>query len=231
MKSSPFGPWRTAVGLGAVTAAAVLVRRDYRRWQSLGEGGIPWGVRGWIKMTGLRLRAGDPLDVAGFPDGAEHPDLKALPQRGARPRIAPHPVPHRQLDQDAPSGMLDRLQEVFDGELRARDGEVEERQSQFELHNPAFFVPAAVRRGDSVTGEVAHFHRPQGSLHLHLHPADVRPVVERGWGELHGLAGRLANLPASYTLLYAPRDAAELDAVRTILRATLDRATGDPADA
>ncbi|RII09338.1 hypothetical protein DSC45_31170 [Streptomyces sp. YIM 130001] len=226
MKSSPFGPWRAAAGVAAVATAAVLVRRDYARWQALGEGGIPWGPRGWLTVTGLRLRAGDPLDVSGLPDDGPHPDLGDLPHRGARPRIAPHPVPHRQLDQDAPGDMLDRLQEVFDEELRYRKGELEERQSQFERHNPAFFAAAAVLRGDSVTGEVAHFHRPQGSLHLHLHPADVRPVVERGWGELHPLAGRLANLPASYTLLYAPRDPTELDTVATILRVTLDRATG-----
>lgn len=211
----------TLAGLAAGSAAALW---DYRRWQALGEGGIPWGLRGWLKVTSLRLKAGDPLDVGRLPEGSEHPLVRDLPRRaGARPRIAPHPIPHRQLREDASADALERLAAVFAEELADRP-DVEERQSSFEKHHPALYAAGLVDRGESPTGEVAHFHRPQGSMHLQLNPEDARAVIERGWGELHGLSGKA--LPGTYTLLYSPRDEADLDGIRRILRATLDWATG-----
>lgn len=217
----------TTLAAGAL-ATGVLAVRDYRQWQALGEGGIPWGLRGWLTMSKLRLRQGDPFAVAHFSRGQEHPEMAGLPtRRDPRPRIAPHPVPHRQLDQDASPAMLDALGLLFDAE-RVRFGDaVEERNSEFEKHHPALFAPDLVRRELSPHGEVAHFHRPQGSMHLLLNPLDARTVIERGWGELHGLSGML--VPASYALLYAPRTEDELDAVRSILRATLEWATGRSA--
>jgi hypothetical protein len=218
-----------AVAAAAGIAGALFwARRDYRRWQALGEGGILWSLKGWIQVTRLRLRMGSPFDTGAFPVGSEQPGLRDLPVRSDRPRVAPHPVPHRQLDQGASEAMLDELAAVFAAELAVRTGDLEERQSQFERHHPALYAPALVSRGDSGTGEVAHFHRPQGSMHLHLNPDDARLVIERGWGELHGLSGRSHGLPATYTLIYAPRDRQELDAVRRILAATLDWATARP---
>lgn len=46
--------------------------------------------------------------------------------------------------------------------------------------------PAAKRL--TCGGEVCHSHPSDGSLHLVLHPADVRAVLEKGWGERHPLA-------------------------------------------
>lgn len=214
-----------AVAAGAAAAALALglaaAVRDYRRWTALGEGGIPWGLRGWLKVTRLRLESGDPFDTGTLPGGPAHPLVAALPRRdGERPRIAPHPIPHRQLHEDAEPAVLERLSELFAAELAAHEGLVEQ-QSRFEKHFPAIFSPALVDRGVSTTGEVAHFHRPQGSMHLHLSPADARVVIDRGWGELHGLSGG-PLLPASYTLLYSPRTEADLEGVRSILRATLE---------
>jgi hypothetical protein len=215
-----------AVATIAGAAGALLwARRDYRRWQALGEGGILWSLKGWIQVTRLRLKMGSPFDTSAFPVGTGHPGLRDLPVRPGRPRVAPHPVPHRQLDQEASEAMLDELAAVFAAELAARPGGLEERQSQYERHYPALYARALVARGESGTGEVGHFHRPQGSMHMHLNPADARLVIERGWGELHGLSGRSHGLPATYTLIYAPRDRQELDAVRSILAASLDWAT------
>ena len=56
--------WRK-IGLVAGYAAAVAAWAmwDYARWRSLGPGGLPANVRGWLTTTRLRLRALDPLDV------------------------------------------------------------------------------------------------------------------------------------------------------------------------
>lgn len=216
-----------AAGL-AVTATSVgaLAARDYRQWKALGEGGIPWGLRGWMRVTRLRLTMGDPLGVSDFGRGQEHPLIRDLPVRsGTRPVVAPHPVPHRQRNENAAPEILAELTEIFDRELNRRT-DVEEQQSTFERHHPALYVPSLVDRGESPTGEVAHFHRPQGSMHLHLNPSDARIVVERGWAELHGLSGSM--VPASYVLVYSPRDREDLNAVTRILEATLDWATGKP---
>lgn len=39
--------------------------------------------------------------------------------------------------------------------------------------------------------ELAHIHHLDGSLHIVLSPQDARKVIQRGWGELHPLAGLL----------------------------------------
>ena len=61
-------------------------------------------------------------------------------------------------------------------------------------------------------------------MHLHLRPEDARVVIARGWGELHGLSGK-ADLPASYAMIYAPRDHQELNVIEAILAATIEWAT------
>ncbi|RAH48263.1 uncharacterized protein BO95DRAFT_357474, partial [Aspergillus brunneoviolaceus CBS 621.78] len=73
-------------------------------------------------------------------------------------------------------------------------------------------------------GEVCHAHPSDGSLHLTLHPADVKLVLERGWGQRHPLARDswwwwLRIVPPGFVMVYAPRDAEELDCVLEIIRA------------
>jgi hypothetical protein len=57
-----------------------------------------------------------------------------------------------------------------------------------------------------------------------LHPQDARIVLERGWGERHPLArgGWLSRfVPIGFVMVYAPRDAEELEAVMEIIRAAI----------
>ncbi|RAH87627.1 hypothetical protein BO86DRAFT_7170 [Aspergillus japonicus CBS 114.51] len=73
-------------------------------------------------------------------------------------------------------------------------------------------------------GEVCHAHPSDGSLHLTLHPADVKLVLERGWGQRHPLARDswwwwLRIVPPGFVMVYAPRDAEELECVLEIIRA------------
>lgn len=217
-----------------VPAAAVAVcltlwaaRRDYRRWVALGEGGIPHGVSGWVRVTVLRLTyRGDPVQTEHLGRLADSVLADLPPRRGARPTIGPYPVPHRQVGGSCRSEVLAALDAVFDSELARGQPAVREGTSRFERHHSALFAESLVVRGMSTHGEVGHIHRPQGSLHLHLRPVDAAAVIDKGWGELHPMAGKGFGLPVGYTLLYAPRNAGEVDVVRRILRATLDWASG-----
>ena len=214
-----------ALAVAGVLGIAELARRDYRAWIALGEGGIAPGARGWLKVTALRLAAADPTDLSGLPAGRAHPRLRDLPWRtGPRPRVGAHPIPHRQLDQESPTSVVAALDTLFAAELERHAPAIVERESGYEKHHPALYADALVSRGASSTGEIAHYHRPQGSMHLHLRPQDARTVIERGWGELHGLSGK-AGLPTSYAMIYAPRDRRELDVIETILAATIEWAT------
>ena len=62
-----------------------------------------------------------------------------------------------------------------------------------------------------------------------LSPSDACTVITGGWGELHGLAGHAFDLPPTYTLIYAPRDADEVAVVMRILDAAIAYITCDPA--
>ncbi len=80
------------------------------------------------------------------------------------------------------------------------------------------------RRRRTCNGEACHAHPSDGSLHLTLHPDDARLVLARGRGERHPLArgGWLARfVPPGFVMVYAPRDAAELAAVRDIVKAAV----------
>ena len=65
----------------------------------------------------------------------------------------------------------------------------------------------------------------QGSLHLCLTLRDAAAVLAAGWGEAHLLAGRAmgpgARVPRGLVLVYAPRDAGEVDVALRVLKASL----------
>jgi len=55
-----------------------------------------------------------------------------------------------------------------------------------------------------------------------LHPADVKTVLESGWGERHPLArgGWMERfVPVGFVLIYAPRKAEEIDTLMEIVKA------------
>ncbi|PWY89727.1 hypothetical protein BO70DRAFT_392941 [Aspergillus heteromorphus CBS 117.55] len=74
-------------------------------------------------------------------------------------------------------------------------------------------------------GEVCHAHPSDGSLHLTLHPADVKLVIERGWAQRHPLTREswwwcyMRTVPTGFVMVYAPRNEAELACVLEIIRA------------
>jgi hypothetical protein len=100
--------------------------------------------------------------------------------------------------------------------------------SRWEKHGPALFVSTPVP-GSYVTkcrNEIVHMHEVDGSMHVVLTPQDAKLVIERGWGERMGLAGRLM-LPSTYVIIYAPRDESELAVVKKVLGASLGFLLGE----
>lgn len=82
----------------------------------------------------------------------------------------------------------------------------------------AYLVPEA--------REFAHLHPGyDGSLHLALPQHLAAEVVAKGWGAPHPWAG--SRLTVGFTLVFGPRDAAELDVVEGIVRASHAYAAGE----
>lgn len=230
-------PVRAAALVGAACAGlavGLLGGRDYERWRALGPGGLPSTPRGWLTVTGLRLRARGTVDpgvfgpLLGSPgDDSRLGDLP--PRRGLRPTVAPYPIPHRQTDQvggpHARAAVLDR----FDERAHGGAARVGYRTSAFEKHHDAVTAldltdaPPLSRRAH---GEIAHIHPSDGSMHMILGPSDATAVLSAGWGERHPLAGVLGDLPLTYLLVYSPRDLDEARVIGRVLDAAIGYALG-----
>ncbi len=221
----------------AAVAATAWGLLDYRAWTSLGPGGLPHTFAGWLKMTTLRIKQRDPLSIdplrplQGQP--MDNSVLGELPRReGPRPRIAPHPVPHRQLNQHAPFVMRAKQASVFETCASGCGGRLHYVRSYFEKHNDAVTLrDAQSGHPDACVtcGEIAHIHPSDGSMHMILATTDARKVIEAGWGERHGLAGVALGLPWTYMMIYAPRDDDELRAIAQILNAAVSH-MAEPVD-
>ena len=153
-----------------------------------------------------------------------------LPRRpGPRPEVS-WAIPQQQLSDNAPIAIqeslftrLAALPDVASGPSKisvpgARGLSLPNGQGPAE----AFLVPE-VR-------EFAHLHPSHdGSLHLALPPQLAADVVAKGWGTPHPWAG--SRLTAGFTLVFGPRDAAELDIVGSIVAASHAYAAANPARA
>ena len=133
-------------------------------------------------------------------------------REGPRPNTTPT-NPHRQLDQNAPAGLQERLwrkmrdlPQVTTGDSLvsvpgARALHLSKNHSD---HCPACFMKDA---------EFAHLHPlDDGSLHLTL-PSEWRAEAQaRGWTEPHPLAAH-GIVPESIVMLYGPRNETEFEIV------------------
>ena len=232
-KSVRFGAALSIVAL-ATAGAVVWARRDYRSWLALGAGGLPSNWWGWLQTTRWRMMKRDPFSIAPFLPGVGQPGaaarLAGLPKRrGSRPRVAPHPVPHRQVSETAPEPVRRRLQALFEAKAGAEHGILTYAKSYFEKHNDAVTLRDPDRGHPDARashGEIGHVHPSDGSMHVILSSSDAKAVVEAGWGERHGLAGVTLGLPTTYMLIYAPRDESEVAVAAEILDAAVSHMAG-----
>lgn len=144
-----------------------------------------------------------------------------LPIRvGERPRTTPT-NPHTQLDQQPTDlrWVKELAERVF-----ALPGVVEE-PSRISVAGARALVLA---QGEAVgppeafliDREFAHLHpAPDHSLHAMLPAETVTEAVSAGWAEPHPVAVR-GLIPPTAVMLYAPRDAAELEIIEALVRAS-----------
>jgi hypothetical protein len=217
-----------------VAAAAAWSVRDYRRWRALGLGGVPANPIGWSLVSVMRLlvretRSTDLYRTLPHEDPASH--LGPLPPRqGTRPALGGHPVPHRQIaigqaERRAAPAVRAALAEAV---VRHRDT-VHLARSHYERHGDAVTVRRLAGAAPWVIaarGEVAHVHGSDGSAHVILSPADAARVIASGWGERHPLCGVPGlGIPATYLMIYAPRDDTEVGVFRQVLQAAIEHMT------
>jgi hypothetical protein len=219
-------PWKlVGFAIGGTVGAATV--RDYRRWRSLGEGGVPPNAIGYVVVSLLRLVKREPLSTKPYDAMKSDPYnqtwISGLPTRqGTRPSIDPHPIPQRQVDQHGASDVTAQTQKLFDRTVAAHS-RLKYARSGFETRHDAVTL-VAPDEGHAIAqrtrGEIAHIHPIDGSMHMVFSPRDAAQVLSAGWGERHALAG-LARLPLTYLMVYAPRDDNEVAVMGRLLDASV----------
>ena len=203
--------------------------KDYQAWVALGLGGLPHTFEGYQTVKRLGLLTKNPLDVSRIKGDigskGDRKTLNNLPKRkGAKPTIAPFAIPHRQTDQHNDS-ITRRLQKkIFDAQVADTRYHLCYKISYYEKHNLAVFLKDSVTGNPTVMpythAEVGHIHPSDGSMHVILSPSDTNEVIEKGWGEFHGLAGQ-NGLIKTYMMIYSPRNEQELAITKQILEAAV----------
>src|SRR5215204_2460681 len=153
-----------------------------------------------------------------------------LPKRsGSRPRTTPT-NPHTQLEQNPQPEMVEELaQGVF-----ALPG-VEECPSAISVPGARALwlredVPAGAQEAFMIGREFAHIHpMPDGSLHAALPPEVAQEAIVKGWAEQHPMA-RMGYIPQNVVMIYAPRDAEEIEVVAELVMEAYRHAGGAVPD-
>jgi len=205
------------------------IHKDYEAFLALGSGGTPSTFSGYLRICVLRIAAlSNPFVPPAPPPKSRQPAgyLETLPKRsGPRPKVAGI-APQRQLNQKATNEDYAALCSVISGLEAQHSKSLFTGRSCFEKHSIALFSKVLVDDRVTCNGEICHSHPSDGSLHLTLHHADVKVVLEAGWGQRHPLAseswwwwwhGRV--VPTGFVMIYAPRDTVELESVSEIIKA------------
>ena len=146
-------------------------------------------------------------------------------RRGSRPRTTPT-NPHTQLEQNPQPEMVEEL----DWRVFALPG-VEERPSAISVPGARALwlrdkLPAGPREAFMIGREFAHIHPlPDGSLHAALPPEVADEAISKGWAEQHPVA-RLGYIPQNVVMIYAPRDAQEVEVVAGLVIGAYRYASG-----
>ena len=148
------------------------------------------------------------------------------PRAGAKPQTT-STNPHQQQSQNPPPEVYDLLlSKAFEFP------HVERRPSAISVPGAqalwlAEEVAGARPKAFLIGREFAHVHPPyDGSMHMMLPLEAVDEVLAKGWGEPHPMARR-GLIPPTAVMVYAPRDAAEVDTVVQVIGASYRFACGE----
>ncbi|KAI9843343.1 MAG: hypothetical protein M1837_006469 [Sclerophora amabilis] len=214
------------------------IYQDYVAFINLGPGGTPSNFLGYLRVSCLRVLALRNPYVPPALSIALQPKTGYLP--GRRPdlpkRVGPRPqvtgiAPQRQTTQKGSAANLAALLHEIRALPVAYPDSLRLGTSCFEKHETALFSLFPVNR--TCSGEICHAHPSDASLHMTLHPADARMVLERGWGQRHPLAkgGWFTRfVPVGFVMVYAPRSPAELEVVMDVIHAAAWWVSGQALD-
>lgn len=163
--------------------------------------------------------------------------LETLPQRsGPRPSVVgtSNPKQTTQTVTGAEKDLNDRLRSVITTINSTYPHTTYLGRSTFEDGNITLFARHRVFDHTKYYGEILNADNFDGFMSTTLHPADVRTVIEKGWGQRHPLSSRRASwflrllgqaqatpTPSSRVVLYAPRNQEDLEAVEQIINAAV----------
>lgn len=205
------GPQNAELLVSAVPVA-LLIHNDYRNFLNLGPGGTPSTFTGYLRISWFRLWSlRDPF-IAPDADPTRLPTNGVLLRHRLPYRAGPRPLvagiaPQRQLDQHGSRNcyrMLRKSMEKLAGRTPTKFGT---ERSCLEKHGLALFARHPVQT--NCQGEICHVHDSDHSMHMCLHPDDIKEVLAKGWGQRHPLAWRsrflVSPVSADFVMVYAPR--------------------------
>jgi hypothetical protein len=204
----------------------LYVRNDFHNYINLGPGGTPATIQGYLKINWLRLwTLRDPFEPP-QPDPASNPPAGVLGKNPLPLRCGPRPTvvgiaPQRQVDQQGPRECYLALRELLENHGNKHKDYIGIGTSCFEKHGLGLFARYPVN--NTCMGEICHVHNSDHSMHMNLHPDDVKEVLAKGWGQRHPLAwrGRWFRMPVprQFVMVYAPRTMDEVKVVCRIIEA------------
>jgi hypothetical protein len=168
---------------------AYVTYKDYEGFLSLGPGGTPSTFPGYLKITFLRLFtlrntcAPVPVPAELKNTGFLRPGSISVRQSD-RPNVAGI-APHRQTNQRPSKEIFKYLSNSIAKLAKDHPTKFRMDVSAFEKHCPGLF--SVKKQNPKCNGEICHAHPSDGSMHMTLHPEDIKLVLEAGWG------GKLAS--------------------------------------
>ncbi|EJT73446.1 hypothetical protein GGTG_10284 [Gaeumannomyces tritici R3-111a-1] len=205
----------------------LLIRNDYNNFLNLGPGGTPPTPAGYVRLAWYRIFAlRDPFTPPPTsPD--KIPTMGILQEQPLSFRAGPRPsvaglAPQRQLDQWGSWQLCELLKTAIESLCARYPAKFGVGTSSIEKHGFALFARHPVNVCGN--GEIVHLHSSDKSMHMNLHPDDIKEVLQRGWGQRHPLSFKgwvQSPLPDTFMMIYAPRDQNDLQITCKIIEAAI----------